>query len=86
MRRIALGGQRAVLKIAGGGGNNKKRKGSEGCESGPAPHPSEKHHSCSALAAACAPCRQAEQKGAESESGLQRDCCVAMATVFALDR
>lgn len=63
-----------------------KLKGS-GCKSGPAPHYSEKHHNRLALAAACVPCRQAEKKGvAESESSLQRDCCVAMATVFALNR
>lgn len=26
------------------------------------------------------------KRGAESKSGLQRDCCVAIATVFALNR
>lgn len=48
-----------------------------GCKRGPAPHHSEKHHYRSALAAACVPCRQAEQKGGGERKRLTAGlpCC-----------
>lgn len=48
-----------------------------GWKRGPAPHHSEKHHYRSALAAACVPCRQAEQKGGGERKRLTAGllCC-----------
>lgn len=60
------------------GGNKQKANFKEsGCERGPAHRQSEEHRGRSALAAACAPCRQAEQKGGGERKRLTAGllCC-----------
>lgn len=68
-----------MLRTAPVGGNNKKQANlkDSGCESGPAHHQPEERRSRSALAAACAPCRQAEQKGGGERKRLTAGllCC-----------